>query len=190
MDLGAYAQIETLDKIAKENNIYVPRLRGYRLMKNEEPDTWDYGDKEIICVKTLCTSVPFWNPNSYCSEYSSRTDRLKKYYIEKIWLGAGDDNYIEKVRWDRIHGRKRKVLKTYIHNEKKNVERQRALWNKYAGREDVLYIHARLGGDNWYYYHEDVDKQPWFLEKVDDSYDSTYCDIYAKIKVGNEDETN
>lgn len=22
----------------------------------------------------------------------------------------------------------------------------------------------------------------WFLEKVDDSYDSTYCDLYARIK--------
>jgi len=31
MDLGAYVQIEDLDKIAKENGIVVPRLRGYRL---------------------------------------------------------------------------------------------------------------------------------------------------------------
>ena len=25
-------------------------------------------------------------------------------------------------------------------------------------------------------------EQPWYLERVDDSFDSTYCDIYAKIK--------
>ena len=36
MDLGAYSQTEDLDEIAKRNNIHVPRLRGYRLMKNEE----------------------------------------------------------------------------------------------------------------------------------------------------------
>ena len=36
MDLGAYAQIKDIEKIAKENGIVVPRLRGYRLMKNEE----------------------------------------------------------------------------------------------------------------------------------------------------------
>ena len=66
--------------------------------------------------------------------------------------------------------------------EKKRVEKQRAAWNKYAGRDDVLYIHARIGGDNWFYYHSYVDTQPWFLEKVDDSYDSTYCDLYARIK--------
>ena len=31
MDLYAYSQIDKLEKIAKENNIKVPRLRGYRL---------------------------------------------------------------------------------------------------------------------------------------------------------------
>lgn len=33
MDLGAYAQIEELEELAKLNGIQVPRLRGYRLMK-------------------------------------------------------------------------------------------------------------------------------------------------------------
>ena len=88
----------------------------------------------------------------------------------------------KKVCWDRIHGWKRKVLKTFIHNEQKRVEAQRLLWNKYAGRDDILYIHARIGGGNWSYYHDQVDTKPWFLEKVDDSFDSTYCDIYAKIE--------
>ena len=37
MDIGAYVQIDDLDKIAKENGIEVPRLRGYRLMKDEKP---------------------------------------------------------------------------------------------------------------------------------------------------------
>lgn len=35
MDLGAYGQIENLKSIAEANNIDIPRLRGYRLMKNE-----------------------------------------------------------------------------------------------------------------------------------------------------------
>ena len=34
MDLGAYAQIGRLEKIAANNGIYIPRLRGYRLMKD------------------------------------------------------------------------------------------------------------------------------------------------------------
>ena len=57
------------------------------------------------------------------------------------------------------------------------------MWNKYVGRENVLYIHSRIGGTNWDYYNgNELTKQPWFLEKVDNYFDSTYCDIYALIK--------
>ena len=36
---------------------------------------------------------------------------------------------------------------------------------------------------NWTYYdcHKDVATKPWFIEKVDDNFDCTYCDIYVKI---------
>lgn len=188
MDLVAYAQIEDLEEIAKLNGIEVPRLRGYRLMKDEKPDAWDYGNKEVECVEALCEAEPFWDPNSCCSTFDSRTDYLKDFYLEKIIDEDGYKKYTS-VRWDRIHGWKRKVLKTFIHNEKRKVEKQRTAWNKYAGRDDVLYIHARIGGGNWPYYHSYVDTQPWFLEKVDDCYDSTYCDIYAKINVNKEKES-
>lgn len=43
MDLGAYVQIEELEKVMVDNNIDVPRLRGLRLMENEKPLT----EKEI-----------------------------------------------------------------------------------------------------------------------------------------------
>ena len=102
MDLFAYSQIEKISHIAEENGISVPRLRGYRLMSDEEK--------------------------------------------------TPGDSLQEKV------------------------------WNKYAGRDDVLLIHARIGGANWIDCGgESLTKEPWFLEKVDDEYDCTYCDIYAKI---------
>lgn len=41
MDLGAYTRIEDLDKAVKANEIYVPRLRGYRLMINERIINYD-----------------------------------------------------------------------------------------------------------------------------------------------------
>ena len=173
MDLGAYVQIEELDAVAKANNIEVPRLRGYRLMKDENPiDIKEFiKGTDISCVKTLCSSIPFWDPNSNMGESSEYTDYLEKYYIH------GD-----KIRWDRIHGWKRRVLKTFIHNETVAAKRRAEIFNKYVGCEDILYIHARIGGGNWNDYHSYVDHQPWFIEKVDDSFDSTYCDIYAKIK--------
>ena len=54
-------------------------------------------------------------------------------------------------------------------------------FNSYCGKEKVYMIHARIGGNNWEYYEGEktVATQPWFLEKVDDDFDNTYCDIYV-----------
>lgn len=180
MDLGAYAQIEDLENIAKDNGIEVPRLRGYRLMKKESKI--DYSDMfdgvDISCVENLCEAQPFWSNNPECWELSGYTDYLKHFFIEY----DKKENIPIKVRWNRIHGWKRKRLKLMIHNKKKAIKTQYDIWNKYVGRDDILYIHARIGGGNWPLYHKYVDDKEWFIEKVDDAYDSTYCDIYAKIK--------
>lgn len=172
MDLPAYLQIDSLAKIAEENGIKVPRLRGYRLMRDESLiDIKEFTEGiDMRCLENLCCSHPFWNPNSDMHEYSEYTKSHINYY-----------SYDNKIRWDRICGKKRKVLKTYIHNEYQKAKKQVEIFNKYVGREDILYIHARIGGDNWEDYHSDVDRQSWFIEKVDDFYDNTYCDIYAKI---------
>lgn len=190
MDLYAYAQIENLDKIAKENGIDIPRLRGYRLMSEEEPLTKEEIDEmkkdaEVYVAKNLCEAVPFWSSNSMWYEINSRTGMYKDYYLIKELAKEGKTcrNYIG-VRWDRIHGKKRKVLKFEIKKYKKRIDEQFAMWNKYAGKENVLYIHSRMGGYNWKSYSEkgELMSQPWFLDRVDDYFDGTYCDFYAKIK--------
>ncbi len=172
MDLGAYAQIEELESIMNKNNIEVPRLRGLRLMSQEkEINIKEFiGNVDVECVEDLCTSKPFWNAYMGWHEYSWRTGQLKKYYVP-------DDQ----IRWDRIHGWKRRVLKTYIHNETRKRIKQAEMFNKYVGRNDVLYVHARIGGGNWSYYQDQVLGKPWFIEKIDDAFDCTYCDIYARI---------
>lgn len=178
MDLGAYAKIEDLSEIAKSNSIEVPRLRGYRLMKDEtaiskESISEMLKNAEHYVCEQLCCSVPFWNPNSSSSEYSWRTDLNCDYYMTK----SGE------IRWDRIHGKKRKILKFEIKKQQRRILNQFETFNKYVGREDVLYIHSRIGGGNWYYYGgPELTNQPWFIEKVDDCFDNTYCDIYARIK--------
>ena len=68
-----------------------------------------------------------------------------------------------------------KLSRLYMVAEK--VRKQHELWNEYAGRSDVLYIHSRIGGGCY-----DYKDEPWFLGCVTDSYDETYCDIYAKIE--------
>lgn len=194
MDLFAYANIENLHEVAKANGIEVPRLRGYRLMKDEEPytkeDTQRIIEREAIdAAKNLCRA--YWRTNVNWREYSPETDWICKWYLipeyslhegygEK-WYGI--DRYVG-IRWDRIHGKKRKDLKFVIKKAKRAVRQQHETWNKYVGREDVLYIHARMGGGNWKNYKgkNELMSQPWFLDRVDDAWDGTYCDFYAKIK--------
>ena len=183
MDLGAYIQIEDLEPIAKASGIDIPRLRGYRLMKHEEPYTEEYirmAGKwaEVSIVNNLCRAEQFWNPKSCCFTYSSYTDYLCSLYLEK----DSDGNY-SKVRWDRIHGKKRTILKFEIKKMKRRIREQYETFDKYCGREDVLYIHSRMGGEHWKWFEgkEELMNQPWFLDRVDDYWDSTYCDFYAKL---------
>lgn len=86
-------------------------------------------------------------------------------------------------RWEKIHGKKRKWIKFEIKKLKKNYNNQYALWNKFVGK-NVLYVHARLGGFNWRFYNgnEAISKHKDFLERCDDAWDSTYCDMYFEIK--------
>lgn len=179
MDLGAYAQIEDISKIMSDNGITVPRLRGLRLMSQEKalsPDdiakiAHDYAMYEC---ENLCESD--FRLNSWCFELSERTRRIKRKYL------IYDDREPVDVRWSSVHGKKRKAFKYAIKRATRRTRTQYALFNRYCGCPDILYIHARIGGGNWSYYGKEVKDQPWFICKVDDAFDSTYCDIYAAIK--------
>ena len=183
MNLTAYSQIEDLITVLQSTGIEIPRLRGLGLMKNEEPVSNTDLDEilhsmEILAIQNLCESFPAWDFYSCCSEYCPATNRrIKKYMI------LDKDGDPVGIRWDRIHGKKRKTAKYAIKQYKKNVIENIKVFNKYAGRDDVLFVHARIGGDNWNYFNGPsiVASHPSFLEKVDDYFDSTYCDIYLKI---------
>lgn len=187
MDLYAYMQIGALESIAKANGIEIPRLRGYRLMKHEEPTSPEgfvqlFRDCEIDAVETLCRAEPVWNANPKYRIYNGKTDSIRKHYLNF----ATDENgsrIAKSVRWDRIHGKKRRILKYEVKKNKRQALAQYSLWNKFAGQKNVLYIHARMGGNNWDSYEQKdwLLSQPWFLARVDDWWDGTYCDFYAKI---------
>lgn len=184
MNLYAYTQIDDLEKVAKENNIDIPRLRGYEWMENEEPYTKEYildciRRREIDIVEDLCRSSG-WNPYCCCHSYNYKTDKKVKYYIDK------DEDGNKTIRWDRIHGKKRKILKLAIKKKEKQIREQIDTYNKYAGMKNILYVHARIGGNNWKYLHEEYKKailnHPGFLAGVDFAYDNTYCDFYFRVK--------
>ena len=172
MDLYAYTNIERLENLAEKNNINIPRLRGYRLMSEEEPIEEDFSDVEVDECERLISARPLYKINAMFHEYSTTTENRNKKYIK-------DD----KVLWNKIHGKFRKNLKFAIKRKKKAINKQFNTFNKYVGRKDVLMVHARVGGNNWKYFDCDktVSNQSWFIEKVDDYYDNTYCDIYCKL---------
>lgn len=188
MDLFAYSQIEELGIIASKNKIYIPRLRGYRLMSSEKPFSPEKIDETVN--KMLCEiydraikSNPIFRPDSPYSRYSPATERLAKKY-----LIHNEEGCVTGIRMDLIHGKNRKAIKFACKKAVNAVRKNLETFNKYVGCDDVLYIHARIGGYNWLSYGgSDIEKQPWFLEKADDYFDDTYCDIYAKIGVNSED---
>ena len=183
MDLKAYVQIEEYEKLLKQNNINIPRLRGIDPCVSMKP--WPQEEyrreKESISSRTcenLCTAKPFWSCHPEYYSLDSWTDILREYYMFK----SGDAVFYDGIRWERIHGWKRKVLKTAIHNNIRKFERYVATWNKYCGCENVIRIHSRIGGGNWIYYGgPELSRQSWFIEKVDDYFDFTYCDIYVRV---------
>lgn len=181
MDLYAYAQIDELEEIMKANNIVVPRLRGLRLMSQETPE-YNYvpSDLEFNVLEDWIAS-DFGRDREY-RVYSSWTREL----AERLSHVSGTDekgNEIRKINWNMLLRKDKKYLKLEIKHRLKAFHKQFGIFNKYCGNNDVLYIHARIGGSNWNYYDgPKLAEQPWFMEKVDDAFDSTYCDIYAKIK--------
>ena len=196
MDLYAYSQIGYLDSIAKANNISVPRLRGYRLMSKEEllsnnAIAENINDQIMYLYERTTRTIPRFHPESNRTEISWATARLKEKYCilskKKCERSDGSVYYRDEVvgfRWELIHGKNRKRLKFAIKKARKAVLRNLLTFNKYVGRSDILYIHARIGGLNWAYFGgADIEREPWFVEKVDDYFDDTYCDIYAKIDV-------
>lgn len=187
MDLKAYAQIDNLQELAELNGIIVPRLRGYRLMKDEEAVPEDsiqniIREQAIEEATYLCVSN--WGKN-WSHEYSKRTDAIRRRYLtyvleEAVFAGRKvvRPTYTG-IRWERIHGKRRKILKWRIRQAEKRIRDQFNMWNRYVGCEDVLYIHSRTGGDRRW----ENCRHTWFLGKVDDYFDRSYCDIFARLTV-------
>lgn len=181
MDLGAYVQINDLQKIADDNGIKIERCRGYRLMKHEVPvDEIDIVQNvNYVCLQAAEEEI---RRKGSWIEYGWGTDKLCKKYLFR----DKECDYMFKpsgIKWYKIHGKLRKRIKLAMKYAKANTIESYRLFNKYVGRNDVLYIHAKLGSTNWSNIHwSHYKNEPWFLDGCDDPMDPCYCDIYAKIK--------
>lgn len=184
MDLLAYANIDKLSDLVEKNGIAVERVRGYRLMKDEHIYTKDEVEEaitagDIMMVERVVSSKPFctMNPEFYCFS----DEKMVKYFITKK-DSHGYEEHIA-IRWNKLHGKLRKIAKYNIKRNRKRILEAISIWNKYVGCEDVLCIHAKLGSWNW----SDIDgwcykDKEWFLDCCDDIYDEVYCNIFAKLE--------
>lgn len=183
MDLFAYTQIGSLLDILDSTGVDVPRLRGLRLMleENPVPDT-DIAEaireEQMYVAERVIQSVPKWSPNSNVTRYSWETDRACRKY-----LVYDADGRATAIRWELIHGQHRRNMKHAMKITRRRVLDSFGTFNRYAGRDDILCVHARIGGRNWGYYNRGgaVSGNDAFIEKVDDMFDDTYCDIYLRI---------
>lgn len=152
----------------------IPRARAIEMMSDNEPllsDTVSELKKqsELDIYKRACTSDPLFTPDAYIHEYSDKTNAVQKKFLDK----NGE------LKWNLVHGKGRKRIKFAIKKANKKIDKFRELWNKYAGKKDVACVRARIGG--YYWDKQDIENKPWFLEKVDDWFDETYCYIFCKI---------
>lgn len=148
--------------------VNIPRLRGVHKMIDAQPLAIPSKKEiEVMMCSELCTSD--WTYPAWIYTFDTHSSRLKKKYIGK-----------DGVNWTKLHGKMRKILKYAIKKETAKHLEQKRVWDKYVGKP-IIHFRARIGGGNWEYYGgKDLEKQPWFVEKVDDAYDSTFCDIYAR----------
>lgn len=183
MDLFAYTQINSLYDILGSTGVDVPRLRGLRLMLEEEPISDDdiaeeIREEQMYVAERAIQSIPKWSPNSNVTRYNLETDRACRKY-----LVYDADGKITDIRWELIHGQHRRNMKHAMKIAKRRVLDSFGTFNRYAGRDDILCVHARIGGGNWSYYNRGgvVSGSDAFIEKVDGMFDDTYCDIYLRI---------
>lgn len=183
MDLFAYTQINSLHDILDSTGVDVPRLRGLRLMLEEEPISDDdiaeaIHDEQMYVAERVIRSIPKWSTNSDTTRYGWETDRACRKY-----LVYGDDGRATAIRWELIHGQHRRNMKHAMKIARRRVLDSFGTFNRYAGRDDILCVHARIGGRNWSYFNRGgvVSGSDAFIEKVDDMFDDTYCDIYLRI---------
>lgn len=184
MDLYAFAQIEDLQHYLDDNNIDIPRLRGLRLMKDEKIITDEETEKSVKGDQ-IDYAVHWLREHCDWCWSSWKMDRKHKAFI------YGKDEHGNKavvgIDLSKVHGKDKKRIKFHWKQIKKRYYEQFGMFNKYVGK-NVLYVHARLGSTNWSDYKVDT-THPMYLERIDDAWDGTYCDIYYDLdKAVNKDE--
>lgn len=176
MDLGAYAKMEDLKHILEESNIKISRLRGLRLMKSEKSIPLEKIEEKIANTK-LENAITWLKQKSWDCWTLSKDDVIHKAFIYKK---IKDERKIVAINWTKVNRKDRKIIKLKNKEDEKRIKTNITMFNSYVGK-NVLYVHARQGGNNRTYYPIDT-KHPMYLSDCDDLWDDTYCDIYYNLE--------
>lgn len=182
MDLYAYSQIEVLGEILTANNIEISRLRGIRLMKNEEKVSQEEIEK-LVNEQNLYDAITWLQQKCWDCWDSSRADKRRKCFVYKIVPSEYREGEFEEkivaIKWDKVRRKDRNRIKLESRIDEKRIRTNFEMFNSYCGK-DVLYVHARQGGGNRLYCPIDT-KHHLYLSDCDDAFDPTYCDIYYDL---------
>ena len=178
MDLYAYANIENLEGILTDLNIEIRRLRGLRLMKDQEP-TSQKDIEETIRDAKISYAKDWLQQHSDCIWSSDKADRKHPAFIYSEPNPFEPQEVID-IDLTKVHGKDKNKIKLEWKHIEKAYRKEYETFNKYCGK-DVLYVHARQGGGNRSAYPIDT-QHPRYLEDLDDAFDCTYCDIYYDLK--------
>lgn len=94
---------------------------------------------------------------------------------------------IRTAKLDREFGTQyldKRQIRSRVRRFTRMAREQYGMFNRYAGRKDVIMVHSRAGS-SWDWEHNGIgtrlESNPCYLERVRDCYDPTYCDIYIRI---------
>ena len=191
MDLYAYSQIEDLNEVLEVNNIKISRLRGIRLMKNEEKVSQEEIES-LVNEQKLDNAITWLQQKCWDCWDSSKADKKRKCFVYKTVPSEYREGEFEEkiiaIKWNKVRRKDRNRIKLENRADEKRIRTNLEMFNSYVGK-DVLYVHARQGGGNRDYYPIDT-KHPMYLSDCDDYFDSTYCDIYYDLTKGKEEKKN
>lgn len=171
-----------LTGILDELQLQIPRLRGLSLMKYDQPLT---KEKELEYIRLLEASTvrelledsPRWKLRPNPCELDAYWVSWKVYnkYLKIT------DSHAEYVKWENLHGKKKNQAKYWIKKNKKAYYAQYDLYNKYAGRPDVLCVSSRIGSTWEESGGREIENHPAFLGEAVSWFDPTFCEIYLKF---------
>lgn len=133
-------------------------------------------EEEVLIVEELLNRYPSWSSNPFAmTPISANHRKCIQQYIKNTENGS-------KVDWSKIHGKHRKLAKFQCKKASRRIRYNMKFFNEFAGREDVIYIFARMD-KKWMDTHRDELSEDTNILAITEQKDSKglRCGIYLKI---------